>query len=66
MIASRAIKVYASAGQPDGEYVTTVFTPHDAHLAFVKLCKRTSVRRVIFKTLCGQEVSYSNNRVQKL
>ncbi len=26
MIASKAIKVYASVGQPDGEYITTVFT----------------------------------------
>lgn len=66
MIASKAIKVYASVGQPDGEYVTTVFTPRDAYLAFVKLCKRTSVRRVIFKFTSGEEVSFSNNRVQKL
>ena len=63
MIASKAIKVYASVGQPDGEYVTTVFTPHDAHQVFVKLCKRPSVRRVTFKTLAGNEVSYANNNV---
>ena len=67
MIASKAIKVYASAGQPDGEYVTTVFTPHDANLARIKLFKRTSVRRVIFKTAAEKELaSFSNDRVQKL
>jgi len=65
MIASRAIKVYASVGQPDGEYVTTVFTPHDANLARIKLFKRTGVRRVIFKTLAGNELSFSNNKVEK-
>ena len=66
MIASRAIKVYASVGQPDGEYVTTVFTPHDANQALIKLFKRTGVCRVIFKTLAGNEVSFSNDRVEKL
>ena len=65
MIPSRAIKVYVSLGQPDGEYVTTVFTPHDAYLARIKLFKRTSVRRVIFRTLAGNEVSYSNDKVQR-
>jgi len=65
MIASKAIKVYASVGQPDGEYVTTVFTPHDAIQARAKLFKRTGVRRVIFKTLAGNELSVSNDRVQK-
>jgi len=65
MIPSRAIKVYVSSGQPDGEYVTTVFTPHDAYLARIKLFKRTGVRRVIFKTLAGNEVSYSNDKVQR-
>lgn len=67
MIASKAIKVYASVGQPDGEYVTTVFTPHDANLARTKLFKRSSVRRVIFKTVHEKELaSFSNNRVEKL
>jgi hypothetical protein len=66
MIASRAIKVYASVGQPDGEYVTTVFTPHDANQARIKLFKRTSVRRVTFKTPTGGELSFSNDKVQKL
>ena len=65
MIASKAIKVYASVGQPDGEYVTTVFTPHDAIQARTKLFKRTGVRRVTFKTATGEELSYINNRVQK-
>jgi hypothetical protein len=65
MIASKAIKVYASVGQPDGEYVTTVFTPHDAIQARTKLFKRTGVRRVTFKTATGKELSYINNRVQK-
>ena len=65
MIPSRAIKVYVSSGQPDGEYVTTVFTPHDAYLARIKLFKRTGVRRVIFRTLSGNEVSYSNDKVQR-
>ena len=65
MIASKAIKVYASVGQPDGEYVTTVFTPHDANQARIKLFKRTGVRRVTFKTATGKELSYINNRVQK-
>jgi hypothetical protein len=66
MIASKAIKVYASVGQPDGEYVTTVFTPHDANQARIKLFKRTSVRRVTFKTPTGGELSFSNDKVQKL
>jgi len=67
MIASKAIKVYASVGQPDGEYVTTVFTPHDAIQARTKLFKRTGVRRVIFKTAAEKElVSYNNDRVSKL
>ncbi len=66
MIASKAIKVYASVGQPDGEYVTTVFTPHDAIQARTKLFKRTGVRRVIFKTPKGEELSFSNDRVSKL
>jgi response regulator RpfG family c-di-GMP phosphodiesterase len=67
MIASNAIKVYASVGQPDGEYVTTVFTPHDAIQARTKLFKRTGVRRVIFKTVNEKELaSYNNDRVQKL
>jgi phosphoribosyl 1,2-cyclic phosphodiesterase len=65
MIASKAIKVYVSVGQPDGEYVTTVFTPHDAIQARTKLFKRTGVRRVTFKTATGKELSYINNRVQK-
>ena len=65
MIPSKAIKVYASVGQPDGEYVTTVFTPHDAIQARTKLFKRTGVRRVTFKTATGKELSYINNRVQK-
>ena len=65
MIPSRAIKVYVSSGQPDGEYVTTVFTPHDANTARIKLFKRTGVRRVIFKTLAGNELSYSNDKVQR-
>ena len=66
MIASKAIKVYASVGQPDGEYITTVFTPHDANQARIKLFKRTSVRRVTFKTPTGGELSFLNERVQKL
>ncbi len=67
MIASKAIKVYASVGQPDGEYVTTVFTPHDAIQARTKLFKRTGVRRVIFKTVNEKELAaYNNDRVQKL
>jgi hypothetical protein len=53
-------------GQPDGEYVTTVFTPHDANQARIKLFKRTSVRRVTFKTPTGEELSFINDRVQKL
>jgi len=65
MIPSRAIKVYVSSGQPDGEYVTTVFTPHDAYLARIKLFKRTGVLRVIFRTLSGNELSFSNDKVQK-
>jgi len=65
MIPSRAIKVYVSSGQPDGEYVTTVFTPHDAYLARIKLFKRTGVRRVIFKTLARNAVYYSNDKVQR-
>tara|TARA_R100000951_G_scaffold2134_1_gene3644 strand:+ start:76 stop:279 length:204 start_codon:yes stop_codon:yes gene_type:complete len=66
MIASKAIKVYASVGQPDGEYVTTVFTPHDAIQARTKLFKRTGVRRVIFKTVHEKELaSFNNTKVEK-
>ncbi len=65
MIASKAIKVYASVGQPDGEYITTVFTPHDAHRMKLRLFKRKSVRRVIFKTLAGNELTFINDRVQR-
>jgi len=65
MIASKAIKVYASVGQPDGEYITTVFTPHDAHHMKLRLFKRKSVRRVIFKTLAGNELSFINDKVQR-
>tara|TARA_R100000951_G_scaffold43790_1_gene37015 strand:- start:1543 stop:1743 length:201 start_codon:yes stop_codon:yes gene_type:complete len=65
MIASKAIKVYASVGQPDGEYITTVFTPHDAHRMKLRLFKRKSVRRVIFKTLAGNELSFINDKVQR-
>jgi hypothetical protein len=65
MIASKAIKVYASVGQPDGEYITTVFTPHDAHRMKLRLFKRKSVRRVVFKTLAGNELTFINDRVQR-
>tara|TARA_R110002153_G_scaffold120520_4_gene265840 strand:- start:255 stop:455 length:201 start_codon:yes stop_codon:yes gene_type:complete len=66
MIASKAIKVYASVGQPDGEYVTTVFTPQAANLLRIRLFKRPSVRRVTFKTLAGNEVSYANNNMHNV
>ena len=66
MIASKAIKVYASVGQPDGEYITTVFTPHDAHRMKLRLFKRKSVRRVIFTTAAGKFLhSEINSKVSK-
>ena len=67
MIASKAIKVYASVGQPDGEYVTTVCSADDAIKVRAKLFKRTGIRRVIFKTVKEKELaSYTNNEVHQL
>jgi hypothetical protein len=63
MIPSKAIKVYESAGQPDGEFVTTVFTPHDAHRIKLRLFNRRGVRRVIFKSVTGKVLSIENNRI---
>jgi hypothetical protein len=54
MIPSRAIKVYASVGQPEGEYVTTVFSAHDADILKTKLFKRSSVRSIIFTNVSGK------------
>jgi hypothetical protein len=54
MIPSRAIKVYASVGQPEGEYVTTVFSAHDADIMKAKLFKRSSVRSIIFTNVSGK------------
>jgi hypothetical protein len=53
MIPSRAIKVYASVGQPEGEYVTTVFSAHDADIMKAKLFKCSGVRSIIFTNLNG-------------
>lgn len=67
MIASKAIKVYASMGQPDGEYITTVFTPHDAQRIKLRLFKRSNVRSVIFTTAAGKHLhTIRNNNVHKL
>lgn len=66
MIASKAIKVYASTGHPEGEYVTTVFTPHDANQVRIKLFNREGVRRVTFKTLAGNELTYPKNKVSNV
>tara|TARA_R110000803_G_scaffold78179_2_gene143304 strand:+ start:93 stop:287 length:195 start_codon:yes stop_codon:yes gene_type:complete len=61
MIPSKAIKVYESAGQPDGEFVTTVFTPYDAQRIKLRLFNRRGVRRVIFKSVTGKVLSIENN-----
>jgi hypothetical protein len=67
MIASKAIKVYASVGQPDGEYVTTVFTPHDAQRMKLRLFKRSNVRSVIFTTAAGNHLAtIKNSNKQKM
>jgi len=54
MIEERAIKVYQSMGDPYGDFVTTVFTPYDAHRLKEKLLERLEVRRVIFKDTKGK------------
>ena len=56
MIESRAIKVYQYMGDPYGDFVTTVFTPYDAHRLKDRLLKRREVRRVIFKDTKGKEL----------
>jgi hypothetical protein len=58
MIASKAIKIYTSTGEPDGRFVTTVFNPKEALNLRTRLFKRGDVKRVIFKnsentTLCS-------------
>ena len=57
MIESRAIKVYQYMGDPYGDFVTTVFTPYDAHRLEERLLKRREVRRVIFKDTKGKVIN---------
>jgi hypothetical protein len=56
MIPDKAIMVYESAGEPYGDYVTTVFTPYDAKQIQAKLLKKHNVRRVIFTTITGKKL----------
>ena len=67
MIPSRAIKVYASVGQPDGEYVTTVFSARDADILKTKLFKRSSVRSLTFTNVAGKVLArVRNNKVNEI
>ena len=62
MIPSRAIKVYRSmVSQPEPEFITTVFTPYDAHQTMDKLFMSTSVHRVIFKSVKGTVLAIHRN-----
>lgn len=54
MIEERAIKVYQIMGDPYGDFVTTVFTPYDAHRLKDRLLKKREVRQVIFKDTKGK------------
>tara|TARA_R110001606_G_scaffold77670_1_gene179542 strand:- start:72 stop:275 length:204 start_codon:yes stop_codon:yes gene_type:complete len=62
MIPSKAIKVYQCVGDPNGEYVTTVFSPHDALIVRDRLLKRTSVRSVTFTNVAGKVLARARNK----
>ena len=62
MIPSRAIMVYESWGQPDGEFVTTVFTPYDAQRIKLRLFKKRGIQRVIFKSVTGRVLTSAINK----
>jgi len=54
MIASRAIKIYQNTHvNQHEEFVTTVFTPYDAHKLRAKLFKDRKVHRLTFKSVKG-------------
>ena len=64
MIPSRAIKVYQSMGsQPEPEFITTVFTPYDAHKTRDRLFLSTGVHRVIFKSVRGTVLETHHNSI---
>jgi len=62
MLPSRAIKVYQNthANQHE-EFLTTVFTPHDAHQLKSKLFKDKKIHRITFKSVSNNILkSYPN------
>mgnify|MGYP006101234501 FL=1 len=62
MIPSKAIKVYQSVGEPQGDYVTTVFTAHDAHSLKDRLFKKSNVRSVTFTNVKGKVLTRERNK----
>lgn len=62
MIASKAIKVYKNTYvNQHEEFVTTVFTPYDAHKLRAKMFKDKKVHRLTFKSAKGNVlVSYTS------
>ena len=54
MIASKAIKVYKNTYvNQHEEFVTTVFTPYDAHKLRAKMFKDKKVHRLTMKSVKG-------------
>ena len=62
MIPSKAIKVYQSVGEPQGDYVTTVFTAYDAHRLKDRLFKKSNVRSVTFTSVTGKVLTKVRNK----
>jgi hypothetical protein len=62
MIPSKAIKVYQSVGEPQGDYVTTVFTAYDAHSLKDRLFKKSNVRSVTFTNVKGKVITRERNK----
>lgn len=63
MIASKAIKVYKNTYiNQHEEFVTTVFTPYDAHQLKSKMFKDKKVHRLTFKSVSNNVLkSYRNS-----
>ena len=62
MIPSKAIKIYKNTyTNQHEEFVTTVFTPYDAHKLRAKMFKDTKVHRLTMKSVKGNVlVSYTS------
>lgn len=58
MIPSKAIKVYKNTySNQHEEFVTTVFTPYDAHKLRAKLFKDSKIHRLTFKSVRGTKLN---------